>query len=249
MARGTAGRLAMDEQAPLQPVPATAEALAHLGPEAEQVQPYLDELVGLVREQVPGLVALSLSLLRPNTTWTFTLAISDERLRGLDAVQYLQDGPCVRAVLDEEVIASRTSDNLSEEKWSLYARSCARFGVRSSLSVPIRLDGEVMGGLNMYADADDAFEGRVERVTSLLSAAPWEGVRDADLTFTALERATETLLHVEEMAVLDVAAGLLAAAEAISEAEASSRIMVAARRAGVPPIELAKLVIESAAEE
>jgi GAF domain-containing protein len=237
------------EPRPLEPVSETAELLELLGPAAHQVRSYLDHIVTRVRTRVPELMAVSLSLLDEETVLTFTLAISDDRLRGLDAAQYLQDGPCVQAVRSDEVITTDVEDPLDERRWSLFARSAARFGVRSSLSIPVRRRGTTVGGLNVYASANDGFRGHVDVIAELVQASPAEAISDADLSFSALERARESLFQVQDLETLDVAAGLLAEREEISEDEAVRRIEDAARRAGVTPVELALLVIEVVADD
>jgi GAF domain-containing protein len=237
------------DDSPLQPVPATAEVLELLGPGGAEVQSYLSALAERVGSLVDGVVGLSLSLLDRKSSMTFTLAVSDDRLRGLDAAQYVDDGPCVDAVLEDRLVSARVDDPLSEARWSLYARAGARFGVRSSLSVPIHHDGRTVGGLNVYASAADAFADRVGRVAGLVDATADEAVSDADLAFAGRDRAVETLVVVQDSATIDVAAGLLAQRDDLTEEEATTRILVAARRAGIAPVDLAVLVIEAAIDD
>jgi len=234
---------------PFEPIRETAEAFELLGPVASQVRTYMDDIVVRVQSRIPELVAVSLTLLDHEGTMTFTLAISDDLLRGLDAVQYLQGGPCVRAVMDDQIVTTNTDDPLDERQWSLFARGASRFGVRSSLSIPVHINGRTIGGLNVYAATADAFHRHLNDIAELVQASAAEAISDADLTFTAAERARQTLVHVQDLETLDVAAGLLAQKEDISEDAAMSRIVEAARRAGVATIELAVLVIEVAAED
>jgi GAF domain-containing protein len=225
----------------LEPVPETEDALSFLGDPGleQQVRALADQ----VREVVPETVGVSLSFREPEVT--FTLAISDPALLPLDAVQYLEDGPCVAAVRDDELVeVPEGADVLDEQRWSLYARAAGHLGVRSSLSVPVHLGGAVVGGLNVYAATTDAFEGRAGRVAALVQAPASEAIRDADLSFATRQEAARTRRRLEDRITVEVAAGLLAEREQIPVEEAGARLEVAADRAGVPVVRLAALLIE-----
>lgn len=230
----------------LEPVPETEEALSYLGDPALEQQ--VRTLADTVREVVPETVGVSLSFREPEVT--FTLAVSDPDLLPLDAVQYLDDGPCVAAIRDEEVIGVPEGDDvLDERRWSLYARATGHLGVRSSLSVPVHLGGVVVGGLNVYAATTDAFEGRAGRVAALVQAPASEAIRDADLSFATRQEAARTKRRLEERITVDVAAGILAEREGITVEEATARLEVAADRAGVPVARLATLLVDLQDEE
>ncbi len=62
-------------------------------------------------------------------------------------------------------------------------------------------------------------------------------------------RAEETKRSVADHRIVDLAAGLLAAREGIRVEDAVVRLEVAANRAGIPVLELAKLVIDLRLDE
>lgn len=228
----------MTEDAPLEPIPATAEAFEMLG--GEDVERDVRDLAALVQGQVPEVVGVSLTFREP--AYTFTLAISDRSLLPLDAVQYLDDGPCVAAVFRDETVL--VDDVLDEDRWSSYARTGAHLGILSSLSVPVHLHGDVVGGLNVYASTKDAFNGHETEIADLVQAPASAAIRDADLAFATRFAAEDTKRAVAHHRVVDLAAGILAAREGIPVDDAAVRLQVAADRAGVPVLELARLVVE-----
>jgi GAF domain-containing protein len=227
---------------PLEPIPATEEAFRFLGGSQEGLEAQVRDLAERVREVVPATVGVSLSFVEPAVT--FTLAVSAPALLPLDAVQYLEDGPCVAAVRDDELIHVPGTDPLDERRWSLFARTSAQLGIRSSLTVPVHLGDQVVGGLNVYAAEQDAFEGRAEQVAALVQAPASEAVRDADLTFASRGTAEETVRTLQNQVVVDVAAGVLAEREGIPVEEAVARLEQAAAQAGLPLVHLAQLLIE-----
>ena len=51
-------------------------------------------------------------------------------------------------------------DVLDEERWRFYRHASATVGIRSSLSLPLRDDGDhITGALNVYATEPGAFHG------------------------------------------------------------------------------------------
>ena len=66
------------------------------------------------------------------------------------------DGPCLRALRSGESVA--VSDYTGDPRWPATSRRAAESGIRSSLSLPLRTrDNVVLGALNVYSDAVDAF--------------------------------------------------------------------------------------------
>lgn len=235
--------------AALEPVPATAEVFQLADERLGKVQAYIEALVRALSPRVDSLVALSLSMLDREQSMTFTFAVSDDSLRQLDATQYLDDGPCVNAMEVERVLITHADDPLDEARWSLFARSSAHLGVRSTLSIPLRISSSEIASLNLYAADADAFDNGVDKITDLVHASSADAVKDADLSFANRVRAAETLAHVQDQLTIDTAAGLLAQREHLSLGEAEARIVVAARRAGVPAVQLAILIIETASDQ
>jgi hypothetical protein len=97
----------------LEPLPETAEALAEF---LSFEDPKVDEaFVGMgekARTIVPELVGLSLTLVQEGVT--FTLAAPGLGVASLDAMQYLDDGPCERSVEQVEPIIAEVQDLLDE---------------------------------------------------------------------------------------------------------------------------------------
>jgi hypothetical protein len=227
----------------MEPLPETREALAEFvdldGPDPEQL---LDRLGKAARRIVPDLVGLSLALTKEQVT--FTLVASTSRVALLDASQYLNGGPCVevgegRADVEE----FSASDPLDEGRWRLFAAATAAEGVASTLSLPLHVDAELIGGVNFYASTRDAFEGRVSQLASLVDAAPAEAMRDADLSFSTRLEAAAAPRKLREDTIIDTAIGLVAADKGIDVERARQELHEAAARAGINVAQVAEVVI------
>ena len=89
-----------------------------------------------------------------------TYVASDYQIAALDGVQYADDGPCLEAIREDESLMSDTMALLDESRWHLFAQASAATGIRSTLSMPIRHEGVVTGGVNLYGADRETFQGR-----------------------------------------------------------------------------------------
>lgn len=227
----------------MEPIPETTAAINELNPMVTD-DDLLDQLVDTserVRQIVPDCIGLSVTMLLHGITFTLVTAAAD--LAVLDAIQYLDGGPCVQAVDDGTLIAADI-ESMDEEGWHLFADATAAHGVRSTLSMPLMAGDEVIGGVNFYGASRHAFEGHHEELAEAVGA--WAGgtVTNADMSFDtrlAAQRAPEILRQAAEV---DVALGMLAALLGIGVDEAHERLQSSAARAGTSESEVARMLSE-----
>jgi GAF domain-containing protein len=227
----------------LDPLPQTDEALAEIPTDdPHELREGLRDLGRRARAIVPELVGISLTLVREGLT--FTLVSSGESVAGIDATQYLDGGPCLWDGDEDEGIQTEISALLRDQTWGLFARASAAAGVASTLSLPVRDDDEVVGGINLYASAPGAFSGRAAALASALGASAEGALTDADLAFSSRLRAAAAPSQLRERHDLDVAAGVLAARYRETIADATNRLADAAARADLAPSAVARLLID-----
>jgi serine phosphatase RsbU (regulator of sigma subunit) len=192
----------------------------------EELVEGLGELTVHAREGVPGCVGVSISVLGDGVVGT--LAATDERIRRLDEDQYrADDGPCVAAIRRRENVT--VVDYRTDERWPTLAADAVRVGIRSSHSVPLTdPTSGVLGGLNLYADAPDAFEADSRRLAEVFA-------RQAGVLLGYIER-----LHSERAARLrehDLAAtlqhSLLPTLPEVEGITCASRYLVSEKQAQV----------------
>jgi GAF domain-containing protein len=74
----------------------------------------------------------------------------------IDTAQYKTgEGPCLEAFRTQKVLT--IEDTESEDRWPEFCRTAAQHGVRSTLSMPLAVNGEGVGALNFYARQVGAF--------------------------------------------------------------------------------------------
>ena len=78
-----------------------------------------------------------------------TVGSSDGRAEMLDETQYRNGGgPCVQSVRTGQVID--VPDTLVEERWPVYIADAVKAGLRCSLSLPLTINGDTFGAMNVY---------------------------------------------------------------------------------------------------
>lgn len=227
----------------MEPIPETHEALLELERYGDNhVRDDLKRLTTAAQRLVPGLVGVSLGLVAEDVVLTFVATGVD--VATLDAVQYADDGPCLEAVRNGETVHTDTESLLDEGKWQLFAQASAAAGMRSSLSMPFRRDGVVTGGVNLYGEAADTFEGHVEMLAAMFGAWAPGAVTNADLSFTTRREAVKTPERLRSRAHVDHAVGILVSAKRLDTATARENLIDAAERAGVAVHVLARALVD-----
>ena len=228
------------------PLPETADALRELARLGEVgLGAELYAMTRRVRAVVPELVGLSLGVVQDGVT--LTLVSSAEPLAALDAVQYLDGGPCVAGVEEGEVVGVNVSDLLDEDRWQLYARASAAVGIASSLSLPVMDGDRVVGGVNLYASTPDAFAGRQEQVAEAVGSDAALAVANADLSLRTYKLATEAPARLREESDLNIALGVISASQDVNLHVARERLRNAATRAGITEAQAARALLASRA--
>ncbi|MDX6299091.1 MAG: hypothetical protein QOF53_305 [Nocardioidaceae bacterium] len=225
----------------MEPVPETSEALAQLaeggGTAAATALAHMGQAV---REVVPACVGLSLGLFEDHLT--FTLVSSDQDIAALDAVQYLDGGPCVDAAHLERSMAYHSADPLNEDRWRLFAQASAAAGIASTLSLPIIREERVVGTVNLYAATPQAFDHHHKELAAVTGSRAEGAVTNADLPFRTRLAAAETSEKLRGRDSVDLALGVIVESQRVSFPIAAERLREAAARAGITEAQAARAI-------
>ena len=197
---------------------------------------FLADLVELATRQVSRADACGLTLTRDATG--VTVASTGPLAQRADEGQYDMDtGPCLESMRTGTVV--RVEDMAAEERWAPYPARATRLGVRSSLSLPLVVEGRSSGALNFYATAPRAF-GADDEAT----AARWAGQATGALTVALRiadsdDRAQSLLGGLDTRATIGQAVGLLMAQERCTAAQAFDLLRITSQRRNVKLREVA----------
>lgn len=132
---------------------------------------------GDLEQFLAAITAASLRLM-VGVDYADVMVITDGRLRSiaptaplvteLDAAQHrLQQGPCLRAALDDSVI--RCPDLRQDSRWPQFAAAAVKTGVHSMLSFPIHTTPTGAGALNLMSRKVGGFDREAEAFGAMLA--------------------------------------------------------------------------------
>jgi GAF domain-containing protein len=226
----------------MEPIPPTKAVLQELVSQGHvDVGVTLLDMGRKAKEIVPQCVGLSLAMLQDGGL-TLTLAASDEEIAALDAVQYLDGGPCVEAAHEAAVVNVDADDILAEDRWQMYGELTAATGVASSLTLPIMEHGRVIGTVDLYAATPDAFEGHHDALAQALGASARHAITNADLSFSTALAAAQSPARLADQKDIDIALGIIAAKQDVDIPTAQQLLREAAARAGIRPGQAARAI-------
>jgi len=222
----------------LRPIPESHEADEKYGPflwRDVDLFERLQKLGSAVQDLVPACVGMSMSLRDHGVT--LTLVATGERIALMDAVQYVDGGPCIDALEDDALVDAFDRPRL-RQRWGLFADVTAHNGIEATLSLPVPWEGEGVLGFNLYASQPQAFDGRHEELAGMLGAWAGGAVVNADLAFRSRRTARKAPEVLRESTEVAVVSSMLARVRGLEVEEAEQRLRDAAVRASIPLTDL-----------
>ncbi len=217
-------------------------ALHQLVHNEEHLTDSLRRVADIATWAVPGVESVGLTF-RAGKSGT-TVAFSGEAAPLLDEAQYEDDtGPCLDSFREETTInVPRVADELN--KWPTYVRTAEKLGIRSSLSLPLRISGEpAVGALNLYASTESAFSGDTLAAGEMFAAQASVAVTNAQVYWQARHLAENLTKALESRDRIGQAKGILMRHHGISGDEAFDRLRRLSQRRNIKVADLADEVI------
>jgi len=161
-----------------------------------------------------------------------TAAFSDQEAVEIDNVQYETGrGPCVHSY--ETKSPMRIVDMETDERWPEFASAAATHGVHSSLSMPLIVNEEGMGALNLYCFHVDGFGADEEQLALLFSAQAAIAIANAEVywrTHVLTEQLREAL---ESRDLIGQAKGIVMATRRVTADTAFEMLRAASQHTNI----------------
>jgi GAF domain-containing protein len=204
----------------LQDVAATLDDLRTVLEAEESIEQVLDRLVETARRTIPAAVAVSITVVANDGNSAWTATATDAVVVAIDTVQYAAgQGPCLDAARTRRPVRVGVED--IRDKWPAFAKAATKAGMHSYLSAPLMLGDEpVLGALNVYGRATDAFYPVDEALMGLFTAAASATIVNARRYTRARDLAENMKAALDSRAEIDQAKGVLMAMHSISSEEA-----------------------------
>ncbi|MGY1696874.1 GAF and ANTAR domain-containing protein [Geodermatophilus sp. SYSU D00814] len=203
-------------------------ALSRLQLVNRELSDVLGEVTRLAAEQVPGVDAASITLVRGDTP--LTAAHHGDMALAADEMQYERGhGPCLDA--GRGGVQLRIDDMRTETRWPDYTARVVDVGVLSSLSTPLPYQGTSIGALNLYATRVDAFvSADAAEAAREVAEAVAVAVANADAHATLGDHARNMELAMQSRAVIEQAKGVLMAQRGVDAEGAFDMLRAASQR-------------------
>lgn len=209
--------------------------------EADDVTEFLQQAVSLAAAVVPA-AACSITMRRDRQL--LTAASSHPLALAVDEIQYGRgQGPCLEAF---HTGTRRTVPNLPEdERWPAYRPYAVAEGVRSSLSLPLMVEGRALGALNLYGTSLSQFDGPPTGRAEAFARQIVTTMRIVMHRARQIELERQLREALASRAMIDQAIGMIAGRQDISTAAAFAILQEASQRRNVKLHAVAQEVIQN----
>jgi GAF domain-containing protein len=223
---------------------ASLAGLAGLLSSSRALEDTLVRVAEFAVQAIPGADGAGLTLLEADRPQT--VVATADFVRGVDDVQYsLKEGPCVSAVAEGRTF---TSGNLGgEPQWPRFGPRIGRLGVHSALSLPLRIQDQVVGALNVYAHGRDVFDESAVRMGELFAPHAAVSVYNAQMLAQAERLVGQLQEALTSRAEIDQAIGVVMSRSGGTATEAFESLRAMSQSRSMKLAEVAREVVGEAA--
>lgn len=200
--------------------------LAGLVADGRGLPELLAEVAAFAVHAIPGADGAGVTLLRVDRVDNMieALAASAPFVAEIDEIQYvaLNEGPCITAALERRTVRSGSLGG--EKLWPRFGPRVGRLGVHSALSLPLLLQDQVVGAINVYAHDKDVFDEHAAELGELFAKPAAVAVHNAQILAKATALAAQLQTALSTRPVIDQAIGLLRGRTGRSAEEAFAQL-------------------------
>jgi len=222
--------------------------LAGLVSDAMDLQQLLTQVATFAVNAIPGAEGAGVTLLRVDRSdrRVEALAASHPFVSEIDQIQYvvLNEGPCITAALEGRTVRSGSLGG--EKMWPRFGPRVSRMGVHSALSLPLRLPGQTVGAINVYARGKGVFTDRAAELGELFAAPAAVAVHNAQVLTKALQLTSQLQAALSVRPVIDQAVGLIRGRTGNTAEEAFARLQEISQNEHRKVAEVAQRMVDAA---
>lgn len=196
-------------------------SLSRLASSNLELESLLTRVATYAVQAIPGADGAGLTLLeqdRPDTIVATAPFVSE-----IDDVQYsMGQGPCIKAAADGRPVVSGSLGG--DDRWPRFGGRVARMGVHSVVSLPLLTPEGVVGAMNVYAHAKDAFDDRSAELGMDFALPAAIAVQNVHALAQTRRLAEQLQNALQVRGVVDRAVGILLSRIGGTETEAMQRL-------------------------
>jgi len=200
---------------------ASLAALSRLSSGQLSLEELLTQVATFAVQAIPGADGAGLTLIEADRA--DTIVMSAPFVREVDAIQYGRgEGPCISAAMTGQTMRSGSLGG--DPRWPRFGGRVGRLGVHSVLSLPLISADAVVGAMNVYAHAKNAFDERSEELGALFAAPAAISVQNAQILAQTQRLAANMQAALTSRAVIDQAIGIMMSRTGVSAQEAFGKL-------------------------
>ena len=194
-------------------------------------------------QAIPGADGAGLTLLEDDRA--DTIVATDAFVSEVDDIQYsIGQGPCITAAREGQTVMSGSLGG--DPRWRKFGGSVARLGVHSVLSLPLITPDRVVGAMNVYAHAKNAFDVRSADLGEIFAVPAAISVLNAHVLAQAQRLATRLEAALETRGVIDRAVGIVMSRSGGTAEEALARLRTVSQHDHHKLADVARQIVDEA---
>lgn len=203
----------------------------------------LSNVAEYATKAIPGADGAGLTLFENDRA--DTIVASAEFVREVDAIQYgINEGPCISAAAESRTMRSGSLGG--DSRWPHFGPRVGRLGVHSVLSLPLVGPDGVLGAMNVYARAKNAFDDRASELGELFAVPAAISVLNAQALAQARRLAAQLQSALTGRATIDQALGILMSRAGCTADEAFDRLRTMSQTDHVKLVQVARGIVDDA---
>lgn len=217
--------------------------LSRLATNRMGLEDLLTRVAGYAVRAIPGADGAGLTLLEDDRQ--DTIVATADFVREVDKVQYgLGHGPCITAAREGQTVLSGSLGG--DPRWPRFGGSVARLGVHSVVSLPLITPDGVVGAMNVYAHAKNAFDDRAAELGEIYATPAAVAVQNAQVLAQTQRLAARLQTALETRGVIDRAVGIILSRSGGTETEALNRLRALSQHEHHKMVDVARRIVEEA---
>jgi GAF domain-containing protein len=236
--RSNAQRFAEDED-----LRESLEGLARLATNRLPLEDLLTRVATYAVQAIPGADGAGLTLLEEDRS--DTIVATAPFVTEIDDVQYgMGQGPCISAARDGSTVMSGSLG--ADSRWPRFGGTIARLGVHSVVSLPLITPDGVVGAMNVYAHAKNAFDDRSVELGEVFAVPAAIAVQNAQILARTQRLVAQLKSALEIRGVIDRAVGIMMSRSGGTEQEALERLRALSQHEHHKLAVVARQIVEEA---
>lgn len=174
-----------------------------------------------------------------------TAVFTDELAPEIDRAQYESgEGPCIEAFETGEI--QTIESTLEDGPWPEFRQAATEHGIRSTLSLPMLVDKQTVGAMNLYSRHEHGFSGQDHDLGLLFAGQAAIVLANTEAYWDAHHLSLRLREAMSSRSVIEQAKGMLMAAQGCDEGEAFDLLVQASQRENVKVRDVAQRIVEEA---